>query len=217
MSENVKVAVITGGHAFDVIGFHKLFRGLAGVDTYIQHMDDFAASKETVRDSYDAVLFYFFLQDGPTDDHPWYAGKHKSVLQHLGQTEQGIVVLHHALLAYPKWDVWSDIVGIADRSFSYHHGETVPVTIAKTDHPITQGLHDWEMIDETYAMAGAGNGSEILLTTTHPKSMPTLAWTRAYRNARVFCLESGHDNDTFVNASFQTVLARGIRWTARKL
>jgi len=73
------------------------------------------------------------------------------------------------------------------------------------------------MIDETYAMADAGVGSEILLTTTHPKSMTTLAWTRTYKNARVFCLESGHDNETFVNPLFQTVLARGIRWTARKL
>ena len=217
MSENIKTAVITGGHSFDVLGFHKLFRGIAGVDAYIQHMDDFAASKEAVRDSYDVVLFYFFLQDGPTDDHPWYEGKHKAALEHLGETEQGLVVMHHALLAYPQWPVWSEIVGIDNRSFKYYHGETVPVTVANTDHPITQGLSDWEMIDETYAMADAAVGSEILLTTTHPKSMRTLAWTRTYKNARVFCFESGHDNQTYVNPGFQTMLTRGIRWAAKKL
>ena len=216
MSENIKTAVITGGHAFDVLGFHTLFRGLAGVDAYIQHMDDFAASKEAVRDSYDVVLFYIFLQDSPTDDRPWYEGKHKTALDHLGETKQGIVVMHHALLAYPQWPVWSEIVGIEDRSLDhYHHGQTVPVAVANAAHPITQGLRDWEMIDETYEMDDAGAGSEILLTTTHPKSMRTLAWTRTYKNARVFCLESGHDNQTYVNPGFQTVLARGIRWAAR--
>jgi hypothetical protein len=217
MTENIKTAVITGGHSFDVLGFHKLFRGLAGVDAYIQHIGDFAASKEAVRDSYDVVLFYFFLQEGPTDEHPWYEGKHKTALEHLGETEQGIVVMHHALLAYPHWPVWSEIVGIEDRSFKYYHGETVPVTVANSNTLITQGLSDWEMIDETYAMTDAGPGSEILLTTTHPKSMHTLAWARTYKNARVFCFESGHDNQTYVNPSFQTVLTRGIRWAARRL
>jgi len=218
MAENIKTAVITGGHSFDVLGFHKLFRGLAGIDAYIQHIDDFASSKEPVRDSYDVALFYFFMQDGPTDEgQPWYAGKHKSALEHLGETQQGIVVMHHALLAYPRWPVWSEIVGIEKRSFNYYHSETVPVTVANVAHPITRGLGGWEMIDETYAMPDAGPGSEILLTTTHPKSMHTLAWTRTYKNARVFCFESGHDNRTYVNPSFQTVLTRGIRWATRKI
>lgn len=218
MAENIKTAVITGGHSFDVLGFHALFRGLAGIDTYIQHIDDFAASEEAVRDSYDVVLFYFFIQAGPADEgQPWYAGHPKTALEHLGETAQGIVVMHHGLLAYRDWPVWGEIVGIQDRSFTYAHGQKVPVSIAQPDHPITQGLSDWEMIDETYAMADAGAGSEILLTTTHPKSMRTLAWTRIYKNARVFCTASGHDNQTYANPMFQTVLARGIRWAARRL
>ena len=218
MSENVKTAVITGGHSFDVLGLHKLFRGLAGVDAYIQHMDDFAASSEAVRDGYDMVLFYFFLQEGPTDEGlPRYAGKPKTALEHLGETEQGIVVLHHALLAYREWPVWSEIVGVRERGFGYYPHQQIRIEVANTEHYITQGLSDWEMIDETYTMADAGEGSETLLTTTHPKSMSTLAWTRTHKNARVFCFESGHDNETFVNPTFQTVLTRGIRWAARKL
>ena len=77
----LSVAVVTGGHGFDVRNFHKLFRALDGVDAYIQHLDDFASSPTEVRDSYDAVLFYIMMMQGPADEGlPWYAGKPKTAL-----------------------------------------------------------------------------------------------------------------------------------------
>jgi len=39
--ELVKVAVITGGHSYNVQGFHQLFRSLKGIDAYVQHIQDF--------------------------------------------------------------------------------------------------------------------------------------------------------------------------------
>jgi type 1 glutamine amidotransferase len=54
----------------------------------------------------------------------------------------------------------------------------------------------------------------VLLTTDHPKSMKTLGWVRQHRNARVFCLQSGHDGVTWASPEFRTVLERGIRWCA---
>jgi uncharacterized protein len=213
----VRVAVVTSGHSYDVPNFHRLFRALPGAEADIQHMDDFASSPETVRDQYDVVLFYIMLMDGPTDEKlPWYAGKPKTALEHLGATQQGIVVLHHALLAYPQWSVWSEIVGIADRKFGFHYNQTIQVQVANTEHPITRGLKSWAMVDETYTMADAGDGSDILLTVEHPKSMKTLAWTRTYKKSRVLCFESGHDNAGWSNASFREVLGRGIQWCGRR-
>ena len=216
----LKVAVVTGGHPYDVQDFHRLFRSLAGMDAYIQHMDDFATSSEAVRDGYDVVVLYIMLTEGPGDEKeklPLYAGNRKAVLEHLGATNQGIVVLHHALLAYPNWPVWSELVGIANRKFWFYHDQHIQVKIANPGHPITQGLHDWEMTDETYTMANAGVGSDILLTLDHPKSMKTIGWTRQFKQARVFCLESGHDNQAWANANFREVLRRGIQWCARRI
>jgi hypothetical protein len=217
LENKVRVAVVTGGHSFDVPNFHELFRNLEGIDAYIQHIDDFCSSPEEMRDSYDAVLFYIMMIETPTDDGlTWFAGKPKTALEHLGETQQGIFLLHHALLAYPKWPVWNEIVGIEDRSLSsYHIGETIKVEIANPEHPITRGLSAWEMVDETYVMNDAGEGNEILLTADHPNSMKTIAWTRNYRNARVFCCESGHDNRTWSDPNFGTVVERGIKWAAR--
>jgi hypothetical protein len=212
------VAVVTGGHSYDVPNFHRLIRSLDGIDPYVQSIDDFASSPKAVRQAYDAVVFYVMMMDGPVDeDLPWYAGKPLSALSELGETTQGIVVLHHAILAYPRWGMWNDLVGIADRKFGFYMNETVSSHIASAAHPITSGQADWTMMDETYTMADAGAGSDVLLTYDHPRSMHTIAWTRGYRSARVFCYQAGHDNLTWADPHFRGTLRRGILWSACKL
>ncbi len=211
----VRVAVITGGHSYDVPNFHLLFRALPGIDAYIQHMNDFASSPQDVRNGYDVVLFYTMFMDEPTDEGlPWHAGKPLTALQGLGATSQGIVLLHHAILAYPRWPTWTDITGLPDRSFEYDHEQTLDVRVADPHHPVTAGVQDWRMVDETYLMASPGADSHALLTVDHPRSMKTIAWTHAYRNAPVFCFQSGHDNLTWPDPNFQRVLRQGILWAA---
>lgn len=219
MDNDIKLAVITGGHAYDVVHFHQLFRELPGIDAYVQHMDDFASSRPAERAAYDAVLFYIMLGDKPTDGpKPWLAGKHQAALEALGQSEQGLVILHHALLAYLEWPAWNDIVGITDRRLaSYSHDERLRLHVVDPAHPITWGLSDWPLVDETYEMADAGPGCEVLVTTDHPKSMKTIAWARSYGRSRVFCFECGHDNTTWLDPGFRQVLANGIRWAARRV
>lgn len=205
--EECVTAVVTGMHAFEVPAFHALFRSLPDVGFYLQDLENLVADEEHVFDQYDVLLFYNMHRDTPQ-------GKAKAVLERLGESTQGIFVLHHALLAFPEWSLWSEIIGIDDRSFEYYHDQTLHIEVADPAHPVTQGLAPWTMVDETYLMDDAGEGSRILLTTDHPKSMGTIAWTRQYRNSRVFCLESGHDHQAFVDPNFRTVLARGIRWAA---
>lgn len=214
----IRVAVVTGAHPYDVLGFHRLFNNLEGVVPYIQHMDDFTSSPKEIREGYDVVLFYTMLMDTPDDKGAaWYQSKPMTVLESLGQCEQGILVLHHAILAFPKWQVWSDIVGIDDRRFGYHIGQNIHVDIANTDHPITVGLLPWDMIDETYTMADAGAGSDMLLSVENDKSMKHIAWTRQYEKSRVFCFQSGHDNDTWSDSNFHEVLRLGIQWCAGRI
>ena len=204
------VAVITGQHVFDVPGFHALWRSLPGIEAYIQDLDNWAADEGHVREDYDVLVFYNFHRSGPE-------GRVKAALERLGETAQGIVLLHHAILAYPQWPVWAELTGITVRDFKYYHGETLNIHVADASHPITQGLADWQMVDETYHMPDAGEGSHVLLTTDHERSMRTIAWTRLYKQARVLCFESGHGNETYVDRSFRAVLARGIRWAAGRI
>lgn len=208
----LRIAVVTGGHPYDVLNFNQLFRTLPGVDAYVQHMEDFVTTPAPVRHQYDVVLFYQMLMQGPPD------GPVKAALEQLGSTKQGLVVLHHTMMAYPQWAAWSDLVGIAERSkFGFSGGETFQVQVVHRDHPITRGLEPWTMTDETYTLPEPGAGNEILLTVEHPKSMKAIAWTRTYQQSRVFCLQSGHDNVTWANPGFREVLHRGLRWAAGRL
>ena len=209
-NDSIKVAVITGGHFFDVPGFHAVFRDMPQVDSYIQLEANWAADVGNVLDTYDVFLFYNMPRGEPEE-------RTRPVLEKLGESGQGIFLLHHAILAYEQWPFWSDLVGISDRSFGYDHDQELSVEIADPAHPITQGIEPWQMVDETYSMASAGQDSHLLLTTDHPRSMRVLGWTRQFRNARVFCYQSGHDNLTYVDPNFRKTILRGIQWCAGRI
>ena len=216
----ITVAVITGGHPFDVQPFHQLFRSLPGIDAYIQHTDEFASEPAEVRDRYDALVFYSMFRDTPQDNVLWYTGKPKTALEHIGETKQGIVLIHHAVLAYRDWSVWDELVGMKRRQMrSYHPNEQVKVEIADPSHPIVMGMASWEMVDETYILEDAilpdaDPSNHIFLTTQNPRSIQPLGWTRTYKQARVFNFVSGHGFATYGDPNFRAVLVNGIRWAA---
>ena len=211
----IKTAVITGGHSYAVQPFHALFRALPGIDATIQHIEDFVHSPQEVRDGYDALLFYIMPRGGPEVEPYRFGGRSEKAFGRLGETQQGIVLLHHAILAYPDWPKWDEMAGMQRRVITqYSHDERIPVQIAAPEHPIVQGIQPWTIVDETYVLHDPGTDSHVLLTTDHPACMHTLAWARTYQNARVFCYESGHDHQAWEDASFQKVLGNGIRWAA---
>ena len=180
--------------------------------------------------TYSVILFViggYYEQDQNSGDNRGCAGisvqeyriwrTFREAIEQLGENQAGILVLHHAILAFPQWPLWSDLCGIQDRSFGFKVDQNLHVDIVDSQHPILRGLAPWEMVDETYIMADPGDDSDLLLTTDHPESMKTLAWTRQYKNARVFCCQSGHDNQVFADSNFRTVIARGIQWLAGRI
>ena len=64
----------------------------------------------------------------------------------------------------------------------------------------------------------AGCGIWQAVRTDHPKmAMVAMAWTHPFKNARVLCLQPGHNNDSYADPNFRTVLSRGIQWAAGRL
>jgi type 1 glutamine amidotransferase len=227
----VIAAVVSGEHPFNVPGFHNLFRSLPEIDAYPQHMDQFVADWGHVRTRYDVVLFYsFHLDTPPANERGWWQGGTEAALQEPVETGQGIVVLHHAISAFPGWAFWSEMVGIphasraaelqaADPS-ALSFGETLHLEIADPGHPITSELSTFELYGETWGPLRLipGPTCHILLTTDHPKmATVAMAWTHEFGTARVFCLQPGHNNDSYADPIFRTVLSRGIQWAAGRL
>ena len=217
MKSDITVAVITGGHSFDIPNFHVLIRGLSGVDCYIQHLEDFVSDAGKVRDTYDVLLFYMMPQPYPPAENEkgWERGIIPA-LKTLGTTRQGIFFLHHAILAYWDWGFLSSIVGIRNRHVDETHDDlSMLVEVVDPFHPITAGLTQWEIVDEGYVMDEPdAEGNVVLLRVDHPKSMRAIAWTRQFLCSRVFCLELGHDRAAWMNPNFKLVVERGIHWCA---
>ena len=203
----MKIAVITGGHGFREKDFDAVFKSMEGIEFVREDLDIFV--EDPNQKDYETVVFYNFHRPYPTEPQA------KAILD-LTERGQGLVILHHAILAFPEWDVYTDICEIDDRDFDYHPKQTLQVKVTDPTHPITNGMTDWEMGDETYSMKSAGENSTILLTVDHPNSMDVTGWAREYGNSRIFCLQSGHDNVTYSNPNFREVLQRGIEWCAKK-
>ena len=204
----MNIAVVTGEHGFREKDFDAVFQSMEGIAFVREDLDVFVDDPD--QKEYDTVVFYNFHRPSPTE-------KQAKAILSLTERGQGIVVLHHAILAFPEWNAYSDICGIGDRAdFGYFPKQTLQVQVTDPTHPITEGLADWEMGDETYTMKSAGENSTILLTVDHPNSMDVLGWAREYGNSRIFCLQSGHDNVTYSNPNFREVLRRGIQWCAKQ-
>jgi hypothetical protein len=214
----IQLAVVTGGHTFQVPPFYELFRNLPDVDFYPQALDEFTAN-DKLASAYHVVLFYTMHQFKPDAELPWYQAKIFSTLEQLGNQNQGIGVLHHSLVAFPEWPLWSELVGIENRrNITPHFRQQIPLHIEDQSHPIMQGIEDWTLLDETYDMNSAheADGNRVLLTSSHPHSMTTIAWTRTFRDSRVFCWQSGHDYHTFEDANYRQMMHNAIRWLAAR-
>ena len=203
----MKIAVVTGEHGFREKDFDAVFRSMEDIDFIREDLDVFVEDPD--QKDYETVVFYNFHRPYPTDIQA------KAILD-LTERGQGMVILHHAILAFPEWESYSDMCGIQDRDFDYSPKQTLQVQVCDPNHPITKDLDNWEMGDETYLMKSAGEDSTLLLTVDHPNSMDVIGWSREYGNSRIFCLQSGHDNVTYSDPNFREVLQRGIKWCAKQ-
>lgn len=214
----IQLAVVTGGHTFQVPPFYEVFRQMSDVDFYPQSLDDFTAD-EKLAAQYDVVLFYHMHQIAQDAALPWYQSKLFSTLEQLGNTEQGILVLHHSLVAFPEWPLWTELVGVENRGdIATHYDQLLTLEVVDPGHTILEGISEWTLPDESYEMASPReeDGNHLLLTTSHPKSMSGIAWTRAFRKSRVFCCQSGHDVQTFEDEGFRKLIGNAIRWLAKR-
>jgi type 1 glutamine amidotransferase len=215
----IRVLVITGGHGFERGPFFKLFQDDPGIAfTAAEHAKDSATAYER-EDlfSHDVVVLY----DMPRD----ITDRQKAKMLSLFENDIGLVALHHSLVSYQHWPDYERIIGgrypeedgkggAVTKEVGYQHDVEIPVAIAGGDHPLTRGLKDFTIKDEIYWGFRVGPDVKPLLTTTHPKSGKTLAWTRTEGRSRIVYLQLGHGPSAYEDPNYRQLVARSIRWAA---
>ena len=132
--DKISVAVIIGGHAYDVPAFKRLFDSFEDVVAYPQDISNFSRAWGVTPDAYDVLLFYNAGGDTAEDmDATWGAGTAAAV-EAVGQAQQGVVMLHHAIRSYMAWPRWSALLGIPHEQregseFTVEFGQTMRVTV----------------------------------------------------------------------------------------
>jgi type 1 glutamine amidotransferase len=99
---------------------------------------------------------------------------------------------------------------------TYKHGVDFKVQIADPQHPVTRGLTDFNIHDETYGKLEVFSDVKPLLTTDEPTSTRTIGWTRQEGTARVVYIQLGHDHLAYENPAYVRLIAQAIQWAAKR-
>jgi len=164
--ERLRILVVTRGHPFARDPFFAMFERNHEIEW--SHVEHPAAQQfftpERARE-FDCFVLYDmpgieFVPGGP----PIFFEPQetfKQGIRAMGEAGCPLVVLHHALAAWPAWPEWAEIVG---GQFLYQpmpcRGKAMPDsgyrldathTISSVaDHPITTGIEPFELVDEVY-------------------------------------------------------------------
>jgi len=216
----IRVLLITGGHGFETNRFFQLFETNTEMAfRAVEHTNMAPFLKGDAARDYDVIVLYDYWQDITEEMKTDFVARLKE--------GKGLVVLHHAICSYQHWPEYRRIVGgryylekdvvdgVEKEPSSYQHGRHFEIHVADLQHPVTDGVHDFEIHDETYKGFDCTADAHALLTTDDPESSKVIAWSKTYEAARVVFIQSGHDHFAWDNTNYQRLLRQAIRWTAR--
>jgi len=215
----LRVLLTYGGHGFKQKPFFAMFDALPNVEYTKAPMPKSAdLLKPGLEKDYDVIVMYDMVKS--------ITPAQRKAFVDLLNTGIGVVSLHHNLCAHGDWGEFRNIIGgkwirapetidgeeLAKSTFS--HDEDVKVTVTDENHPITRGLKDFVIHDETYGSYYTSPKVRVLMKTDHAKNDPEVAWVTGYGKSRVFYFMFGHGASGWRNPNYSEILLRGIRWAA---
>lgn len=215
-NRSIRILVITGGHDYNKASFAKMLTSLGNEISFeiIELPAAYDMFQPENRDKYDVLVFYHMWQT-ITDEQ-------EKMLADCIRKGKPLVVLHHSICAFDNWDEYIHIVGgkyfhhvttihgIEYPASSYEDDRYILIKVIDTVHPVTKGLKDFELFDETYKDYYLEPGIKPLLQTDDSTSVPVIGWTAQYGKSRVVTIQPGHDTPTFQDNNYQRLLLQAI-------
>ena len=221
-ARKVRAVVVTGGHGFDERNFRKLFDGHADIAYVLAPQKDHSELFEDVSGwKHDVIVLYNMTQR--------ISERRQRNFLTLLEKGVGVVAMHHTVAAFQDWAEFKRIIGVKFHLRPYEeggvkrpgsaagHGPPLRIHVEDPDHPITKGISDFQVQDETYRRQSFAVGNHLLLSTDHKANDKPVAWVRTYGKARVFTIQLGHDKNVYLDRNCQRIVAQGIRWAAGRL
>jgi hypothetical protein len=219
--QKIKVVVITGGHEFEEKPFFSLFESYDEIEYVEARQEDDSEIFEDINDwNYEAMVLFSMTQN--------ISAKRRENFVKLLERGVGVVALHHSIGAFQDWNEYRRIIGakfylketeengVKYEVGSYKHDVDFKVYVKDSEHPITNGISDFLIHDETYKKCVFEQDNRVLLTTDHPTSDEPLCWVRNYAKARVCYIQIGHGPGVYDDTNYQRLVLQAIKWCAAK-
>ena len=254
-NDKKNLLVVTRGHPFERDDFFNMIDSLGFDWSHIEHpAAQIFFKKENIK-KFDAILFYdmpginfeevsdeskFFIK--PPQEYK------DDFLERLNEGK-GCVFLHHSIAGWPMWDEYSNIIGgrflykpgnikgKKSPDSGYRHFVNYEVS-SVSEHPITEGINDFEIEDELYlshvfeedinpllksnyrfvrdnfysatnALNGKMNSNE---GWEHPDGSNLVGWTKTYKKSAITYLQFGDSVKSYENKNVRMLLRRSINW-----
>jgi hypothetical protein len=218
--ESLRVLLITGGHPFREEPFLDMFRSMKGLEfEHVKYGEGAEAKfKPAAAKNYDVFVFYDMNQD---------CSAFVADLLALFEAGKPAVFLHHALGSCPDDEEYSWVRGGKARfdqpknttklTWSGYHPNTSYRAHVASGHPITEGMSDFDVVDETYSNYLVNTNADVFLSTEHPGVGRHLGWTLQYKKSLVAYILLGHGPTTYSNENYRKLVERSILWAAGRL
>jgi type 1 glutamine amidotransferase len=211
-ADALKVLLVTGGHDHDV-AFYSAFDGHDDLAVMVDgHPSAFAGPFGKTGRRVEVLALYDMPPDVPE-------AQRENVRRYV-EDGGAVVAIHHAIAGSTGW-VWlhEEVLG-ARWNFApepgrpvsdYKHDEEIAVKVV-ADHPITKGLMNFRIYDETYGKLWMSPRLQVLLRTDHPLSDGPVAWTLPHPKARLAVIQLGHGREAHMNPSWRRLVRNALVW-----
>jgi hypothetical protein len=102
------------------------------------------------------------------------------------------------------------------------------ITVVDKTHPVTAGVEDFDINDESYLWPVFEDSVHPLIRTSvpqtaenyrpaqagHPPGSNLCGWYKAAERSPVVYIQHGHDNDGWSNPAFRKLILNAIKWTS---
>jgi type 1 glutamine amidotransferase len=203
----IRVSLTVGGHGFDEKPFYAMFDAMPKVEYVKARLPrDAKMLKPGLEKRFDVLVRYDMVAG--------FSPKQEKAFVALLQAGIGLVSLHHNEAAHENtWPQYAKIIARTPNK-TWSEAEEMRITVVDKTHPITHGVSDFTIRDETYGGYRVSPQAHVLLKTDHPKNGREIAWVTKYGNSRVVYRQLGHDRDAYANPQFRALLTNAIRLVA---
>lgn len=173
----------------------------------IEYTENLSVLSDETLKQYDGLVIYANI----TEIKP----EQEKALLDFVRGGKGFIPLHCASYCFLNSPAYIALVGA---QFQRHGGQEFITKIAEPDHPIMKNFDGFRSWDETYIHHRHNAEGRLILEYREQGEQAEGAkqepwtWVRQEGKGRVFYTAWGHDERTWSQPGFQTLVERGIRW-----